>query len=251
MSNQETPTPTERDWRIWAGSAISILWISGGLVYIIGVTGWEAFWRQGSDALGSFLEGAFAPLAFLWLVIGMFIQQKELARNTDQLRHTNELTQKQTTAIAATELNARQETFFKIAENVHKQLSNIAGMLLLSSKGPAGDETFSDSDLAEFWGHHTMGDHEFFSRKLLTIAARDADVFVDLFYATDIRTNHTRNFMRNYRRLLKLASECDVENVIVDSMKDTAHGLLFRQMRAVDPELQTPETAAPTSAERL
>jgi len=32
--------------------------------------------------IGSFLEGAFAPLAFLWLVIGHFMQQREIASPT-------------------------------------------------------------------------------------------------------------------------------------------------------------------------
>ena len=56
------------DWRIWVGSITSVLWIGFGLVYVFGVIGWEAFLGQGMDVLGSFLEGAFAPLAFLWLV---------------------------------------------------------------------------------------------------------------------------------------------------------------------------------------
>ena len=109
------------------------------------------------DVLGSFLEGAFAPLAFLWLVIGLFIQQNQLARNTDELRRTNEQSIKQTEAIAATERNARQEAFFKISENVQKQLNSIAGMILISNKGQVGDGTYSEVELAEFWRQHTSG----------------------------------------------------------------------------------------------
>ena len=38
------------------------------------------------ETLGNFLEGAFAPLAFLWLVIGYFLQKKELVQNTTAIK---------------------------------------------------------------------------------------------------------------------------------------------------------------------
>ena len=212
------------DWRIWVGSITSVLWIGFGLVYVFGVIGWEAFLGQGMDVLGSFLEGAFAPLAFLWLVIG-------LARNTDELRRTNEQSIKQTEAIAATERNARQEAFFKISENVQKQLNSIAGMILISNKGQVGDGTYSEEELAEFWRQHTSGDHEFFARKLLNSALGEEAVLQDLFFGTAIRQKHAENYMKNFRRLLRLAKDCDVEDTITDSIKDTAHGLLFKYLR--------------------
>ena len=36
--------------------------------------------------MGRFLEGTFAPLAFLWLVMGYFLQQKELSENTTAIQ---------------------------------------------------------------------------------------------------------------------------------------------------------------------
>jgi hypothetical protein len=36
--------------------------------------------------LGRFLEGTFAPLVFLWLVMGYFLQQKELSENTTAIQ---------------------------------------------------------------------------------------------------------------------------------------------------------------------
>ncbi|UYK97793.1 hypothetical protein [Pantoea stewartii] len=37
------------------------------------------------NELGDFLAGAFSPVAFLWLVLGFFQQQKELQQNTEAL----------------------------------------------------------------------------------------------------------------------------------------------------------------------
>jgi hypothetical protein len=222
---------------------VSAIWIGSGLYYIVGFVGWDVFWAQGTDALGSFLEGAFAPLAFLWLVIGLFIQQKELARNNEELAKTNEHSSQQTQAIAATELNARQETFFKISENVRRQLSNIAGMLLISAKGPVGDQTFSAQEIGAFWERHSSGDDEFFSRQLLTMAGPGAEeLFKDLFYGTEIRTRHSENYIKNIRRLLRLASDCDIDGIISDSLRDTAHGLLYRRMRDFHPNIEALES---------
>ena len=64
---------TDRDWRIWLGLVITIFWIAGGIWYISRVSETAPTQNFSLDAVGSFLEGAFAPLAFLWLVIGFFI----------------------------------------------------------------------------------------------------------------------------------------------------------------------------------
>ena len=129
---------SSRDWRIWFGIVVTVFWISGGLWYLSGIAKSTPDQEFTLEVIGSFLEGAFAPLAFLWLVIGLFIQQRELANNSEALRRTSEQSEKQTLAIAATEMNARQETFFKIKENVYQQLGGIAGMLYSSSMGPVG-----------------------------------------------------------------------------------------------------------------
>ena len=133
----------DRDWRIWFGLVITTVWIGGGIWYLGQVSEATPTQNFSLEAVGSFLEGAFAPLAFLWLVIGLFIQQQELANNTEALRKTSEQSEIQTQAIAATEMNARQGTFFQIAESVRHQLGGISGMLLVSGVGPVGSGRIS------------------------------------------------------------------------------------------------------------
>jgi hypothetical protein len=96
-------------------------------------------------------------------VIGLFIQQSVLAQNNEELRRNNLHSEKQTEAIAATELNARQETFFKIADANRRQLGAISGMLFISSQGPVGNNSLSSEDLAEVWKQFASGDSEVFS----------------------------------------------------------------------------------------
>jgi hypothetical protein len=224
-----------RDWRIWFGIAVTVFWISGGLWYVIEVTRSTPEQEFSLEVIGSFLEGAFAPLAFLWLVIGLFIQQRELANNSAALRKTSEQSEKQTLAIAATEMNARQETFFKIKENVYQQLGGISGMLYSSSMGPAGNGTMSREKMDENFKHVADGDCEIFARMFLSMSMLGEGDLGELLYGTELRGKHTRNFMRTFERLCRLAKNCDVDGIIEASLMQNAFGLLYRRMKDCSP----------------
>jgi len=223
------------DWLISFGIVVTILWIGGGGWYVLHVARATPDGELTLDVIGNFLEGAFAPLAFLWLVIGLFVQQRELAKNSDALRATSIQSEKQTAAIAATEMNARQETFFKIKENGHNQLGGIAGMLYSSSKGPPGDGEMSREQMDDNFKQVADGDCEVFARLFLTMGILDQDDMIELFYGTELRSKHSENFMRTFERLCRLARNCDVEGIIEDSLMQNAFGLLYRRMRKVRP----------------
>ena len=230
--------PDKWDWRILLGLALTFLWLLLGALYVSLNVGWGNFATLPMDAMGTFLEGAFAPLAFLWLVIGLFIQQTILAENNQELRHNNLHSERQTQAIAATELNARQETFFKIADNTRKQLGGISGMLYVSSQGPVGNGKHTSEEIGEFWKQFAAGDVEVFSRRFLTIAFEQGIDMKDLLYGTEIRRRHTDNFIVSMDRLLRLARECDSDNIIQDALIHSAHGLLNNRMRELHPDIK-------------
>ena len=176
-----------KDWRIWFALGLTFLWFCFLAIYIARNVGWASFLDLPIEEMGAFLEGAFAFLAFLWLVVGLFIQQSVLADNNEELRRNNLHSEKQTQAIAATELNARQETFFKIADSTRRQLGSISGLLFISSQGPVGNNNYASEDLAELWKQFAGGDSEVFSRLFLTMAGIGGVDLLDLFYGTDIR----------------------------------------------------------------
>ena len=70
------------DWRVAFGLGVTLTWITAGITYLFTIVGLENFVYLPTADIGSFLEGAFAPLAFLWLVVGHFMQQKEITANT-------------------------------------------------------------------------------------------------------------------------------------------------------------------------
>jgi hypothetical protein len=226
---------TDRDWRITLGALITILWIVGGIFYVVVISGADSEQAYSMDVVGSFLEGAFAPLAFMWLVLGMFIQQEELANNTEAIRRTVEQSEIQTQALLASEMNARQETFFKIAEEVKLQLGGISGMLLMSSLGPPGSGRFDLEKMDEFFASVANGDASAFARQFLMTDYDEEGGLPELFYGTEIRRKHTKNYQQSFERLCRLARNCDVDNIIEDALIESAFGLLYQRMVAIPP----------------
>ena len=224
------------DWRIWLGIIITLLWIVGGGWYVLQISETAPTQNFSLGAVGSFLEGAFAPLAFLWLVLGLFIQQRELANNTEAVRRTSEQSEKQTQAIAATEMNARQETYFKIAENVKHQLGGISGMLLVSSIGPVGSGRINREQMDDYFAQAARGDDSVFARMFISTDFLDEGGLEEMLYGTEIRTKHSRNFMRAFEKLRRLARNCDVDSIIEDTLMQAAFGLLYQRMVSYDPE---------------
>lgn len=228
-----------RDWRILFGLLVTLFWFVFLGVYIQMNVGWSRFMDLPIAEMGNFLEGAFAFLAFLWLVIGLFIQQSVLAQNNEELRRSNLNIEKQTQAIAATELNARQETFFKIAESTRRQLGAVVGLLFISSQGSVGNGNYSTEQLRDIWREFARGDFEVWSRMLLSMIVNEAEESPEeLYFGTEIRRNHTDNFIAGFERLLNLARECDTDNLIVDSLVVSAHGLLAARMRDMHPDYE-------------
>ncbi len=221
------------DWRVMLGAVVTLGWITGGVFYFHLQPG--NLREMQIDELGGFLEGAFAPLAFMWLVIGMFIQQKELADNTEVMRQSMLQAQQQAEAMAAMEINARQEAFFKIADNVKRQLGMINAMQYISAYGGSEGNIVSDERIRELLHAMSLGDSEVFVREFIsnTMPLRDRRAYV--FYGTDIRRKHSMNFRHTFERLLALAGRCDDDGLISGTVTNTGFGLFYNSLLEHEP----------------
>jgi hypothetical protein len=252
MTNQRDPTglAARRGQQIRVGLVLTALWLGIGLLYIGTSLGWTGFLRLPLGDLGDFLGGAFAPLAFLWLVLGLFLQQRELAANNFAIQRQFEIMQRtaeqaeiQTRAIAANELHARQDTFMDVAQLVMSQLEVIAGMLFLSSQGTPGDGVVPDEEIDLMFARLSSGESSVFSRRMILLRVRqdDPQKAWALFYGTPIRWQHCETYIRSFERLLRNAAACDPDGMIVDAMHGNAQGRLYRvmcEMRAL-PQIET------------
>jgi len=231
------------DWRIWFGLSLTIGWLLLGVAYIELTFGWTGFTHLSAADLGSFLEGAFAPLAFLWLVIGYFLQQKELQHNTaalqaqadalqiqaQEFKRSAEQATIQAEKLADSEFHARQEAFLTIARRVSAQLGTIGGLLFLSSQGAAGDGRVSPAEMSRLFAQQAAQDPELFSRLLLeTHTPLDPEGQFALFYGTEVRARHSNNFIFTFERLMRRAEAVDPDFIIRDSLLSTGHGLTYR-----------------------
>ncbi|MCC5886397.1 MAG: hypothetical protein JJT88_08180 [Gammaproteobacteria bacterium] len=225
------------DWQILLGLALTFGWLALGAIYIDQQIGWGDIAKQPADVIGAFLEGAFAPLAFLWLVIGYFLQQKALSQNTDALRmqfqeiqRSAEQAVRRTETIAASERHARQETFMRIADQIKRQLGGISGLLFISSQGSAGSGRISDEEMARYWSELNRGDPEVFTRLMLTTHLSESDEAerFALFYGTVIRARHSNNFIFTFERLRQRAKDADSDGMLEDTITGSAHGFLYR-----------------------
>ncbi|MCY4094545.1 MAG: hypothetical protein OXG05_05380 [Gammaproteobacteria bacterium] len=236
MSDEDHKLKTtlpSRNWLLGLGVVLTTVWILGGLVYIVFLDGWMSFVDQRADAIGGFLEGFFAPLAFLWLVIGLFIQQRELASNTEALKQTNLNSEKQTEVLAATELRARQSAFFQIAENVRRQTGNLAGVIVGSLETEQGERIMSDARMIEHWEEHQRGQFEIFPAMLTDPAGAFAAAGlhpIDIYYGTEERSQTTSEYVKSFRGLIELARDCDDDGAIVRTITQTPHGQIYIAM---------------------
>jgi hypothetical protein len=224
------------DWRIWLGLSLTVAWLLLGVIWIA-QDGWVAFIRLPADQLGSFLEGAFAPLAFLWLVVGYFLQQKELEQNTlalkaqaEEIQRTAEQAIIQSEKMAASEVHARQEAFLQVYRAVRNQLGTIVGFLFISSQATAADGTVTPDEQSQLFAGSSR-DPELFSRKMLELhfqLADHPDRQYELFYGTTIRARHSNNFIFTFERLITKASEVDNDGIIRDAFLGGGHGLVYK-----------------------
>lgn len=248
MTTDANPAPglaaPGRDWRIWFGLFSTVSWLCLGFLYIATTVGWGSFVSQPADALGGFLEGAFAPLAFLWLVIGFFLQQRELRLNNaaihlqyEQMRRQAEQAEVQARAIEANELHQRQETFLMVADRVHRQLGAVVAFLWMSSHGPGTDHEASEAQVAELWHRLGAGDPEAFARQVMAIyfRRRAEEGFVrDFFIGTPIRARHSQNIRDTFERLLAAGRGCDPDGIILPALLGSAHGTLYQLIVDLD-----------------
>ena len=240
-----------RDWRIWFGVASTIFWLWLGLLYIAIVVGWSDFVSQPAESMGGFLEGAFAPLAFLWLVLGFFLQQRELRSNNEaiqlqyeQMKRSAESAEIQAQAIRDTALHQQQETTLMIVDRVHRQLGAVVGLLWMSSQGPGNEGAASQELISDLWSRQGSGDAEGFARQFMALyLQRSREEVHDLFFGTDVRARHSQTIVEVFGRLLQMVRACDPQGVMEGAILGSGHGTLYQILRELEADAQSAPTA--------
>lgn len=221
------------DWRIALGFGVSLVWITGGCLYLVQMVGLDNFIHLPTADIGSFLEGAFAPLAFLWLVIGHFMQQKEISANTKAISIQEQSARR-------LEMHAQRDSFFKLQHLVEEQLGAIAAFHYMSVAGPDGRGVMSAEEFAEERAGAGDMDSSWFVRKLVALAVEnrsDPEAMHDIFFGTELRVRHSENFVKTFRKLLHAAEAVDSDDMLCDALLNgSPAGILYRIIQMTEGE---------------
>ena len=130
----------------------------GTLLYLC-LLGWWAKWSDlpgmSLNNIGDFLAGAFAPLAFLWLVIGYFLQAIELKQNSESLMQQSE---EMKNSVGASRMNVLNQSI----EVFRYELSRICHDLNMIK---CGEQYIINSE--SFWRQYMDGNVNIFAKKLI------------------------------------------------------------------------------------
>jgi len=110
--------------RIILGWLITLVWIALWAVLLF--CDWKSAVKMGFNEWGDFFAGAFAPLAFLWLVIGYFQQGEELGQNTKALKQQERALQLQVDELKQ---SVEQQNKSAIALNQQSMISGLMAKL--------------------------------------------------------------------------------------------------------------------------
>jgi hypothetical protein len=221
------------DWRVAFGLVVTVIWISAGLVYLLGIVGWGSFIHLPTADIGSFLEGAFAPLAFLWLVIGHFMQQKEITANTKAINIQEQSARR-------LELHSQRDSYFKLLNLIQDQLGTIAAFHYFSVFGPTGNGEMTTDKFTEGRTKASNGDHAFFIRLMTgaTYALQDDhDAVGEMYFGTEIRQRHTDTYVITFEKLLQAALDVDSGDMISNALlMGSAAGRQYRIIKFIQGE---------------
>lgn len=100
------------------GLVITCIWFFFVVFLLLQASADKNFFTLDLNAKGDFLAGVFAPVAFLWLVLGYFQQGKELKLNTEALLLQQQELKQQ--VIATQEIGSQSARQASVSEKMHQ-----------------------------------------------------------------------------------------------------------------------------------
>ncbi|TNC93997.1 MAG: hypothetical protein FD119_3567 [Stygiobacter sp.] len=114
------------------------------------------YWKGGLTELlalpfnnmGDFLAGAFAPLAFWWLVIGYWMQSLELEHNSKEMRNAVEQAREQAKALKSSEALSRWSVVNQVRQRFESDLDLAASHIVTE---------YIHSSIEGYWNAYSAG----------------------------------------------------------------------------------------------
>jgi len=172
------------------GIGISIVLVGAGLAPILFVSAKDgSFWLQNLGNLGQYLSGLFAPVAFIWVVIAVILQGRELELQREELKDTREV------------LNLQREEMKRAADETREQTRIMTENLLSESQR----QVYSEVDIILYsLALYIVSNY---TRSIIRIAS-DATYIVDAskLYESINKENSDRVYLRLHNSLFGAAA---------------------------------------------
>ena len=165
-------------------------------------------------------------MAFIWLIIGFFIQQSEIVENSKNIERQAE--------------HSNLDNFLKMSDIVYRHLGVITAYLYISCRQEIQESLDQPIDVDDKWARSGNGDYGIFARGLVRYRFHDDGQPRDMktiFFATEIRQNHTSNYKRIFEGLLVKAKDSDCTGSLCDALSEgTIWGILYRMIKEAELE---------------
>ena len=133
------------------------------------------------NELGDFFAGVAAPLAFVWLVIGLLFQGHELKLQYKELGNSVEQFKKQTESFRRSEAYQRQGLLFELRRLCEQDLFSLSETIFRLTLGDVRQTQFGYDVSTSFDGETLSGDNQVFAKKITA------------FYWKSEKTDHTKS----------------------------------------------------------
>lgn len=219
------------------GWSVTVIWLAIGVSYVIFIYGACEFVNLAPNYLGDFFAGLFAPVAFLWLVLGYFQQGEELKQNTealrqqyDEMKRSADESAKQSKAITLNEQHARLQTLMDAYKIITNDLCNLSAIMidhfkLLDSLGKE-----------KGWSIVSSGYTAYFAREIV----RNLNIQGSFTIISErIRENDDQNslileYLEKFDRLMLISNDFDETGIMTKTLQQSDFASLAKKLRVID-----------------
>ena len=201
--------------------------------------------RMELNEVGDFFAGFAAALAFIWLVIGYFLQsaelklqRKELGEQRLETARLADEANRQSEAISANEMHARRDTFFRIAELHERDINHHAFAMMdaiLDVQAKVDDETsrpLSDRRIEylkigsedNLWAKFSNGNHFVFTNLLSHVLENIDPLVSEKILTSDKMKTGARRYCRVFEKIIEESAACNDGGVLRGEYEWSPHG---------------------------
>lgn len=211
-----------------------------GVVIWLTASGEDRFKELKPNEIGDFMAGTFAPVAFLWLVIGYFLQAIELKQNSESLmqqaaemKSAVEQASVQAKAASANEGYARLSLVSSTRTRYEEMLGKLAGKIYgphvdrVSRETAIGYEVVAADATLPYWQRFSAGDKEVFVELVWSeFGTRNGVMACQSRIGVPEFERLTSSYLNAFQEFMRTLGDLGQSALIAEYQEETAYGHL-------------------------